>query len=107
MKGIGLGTQLGNDERYSLRHQARDEMHVAGKSIELGYHDRGFRLPGLSQSFAQPRPPLESVTSLARLDLDMLGDDRQALCFEVQKVQTQTPGGGGTVIPLQPRWACG
>ena len=35
MKGVGIGAQLGHDERHLLRHQAGDEMH------DLFLHQQG------------------------------------------------------------------
>jgi hypothetical protein len=32
---IGVGPEIGNDERNFVRHEAADEMHVAGQAIQL------------------------------------------------------------------------
>ena len=73
--------EFGDQERDALRHQPRDEVHVAAEPVELGDRDR--RAPalaaGLGERVTEFRAPLERVSALARFDLDMLGDDLEAL----------------------------
>ena len=63
-----------------MRHQAADEMHVARKPIEFGDGDRARPsiAAGLGEGGGELRAALERVDGLARLDLDMLGDDLEA-----------------------------
>ncbi len=64
-----------------MRHQAGNEMNVAAEPVELGDDDRA-RLPvaaGLGEGLGELRAALEGVRALARLDLDMLGDDPEPL----------------------------
>jgi hypothetical protein len=46
---VRVGAKPGNDERRPLRHQARDESHVAEEAAELGHHHRRLALAGLRQ----------------------------------------------------------
>jgi hypothetical protein len=62
-----------------MRHQPRDEVHVAAQPIELGDQHRALRLASLRQRSGQLRPPIERVGTLTRFDLDMLGDDLDPL----------------------------
>ena len=50
-------------------------MHVAAEAIELGDEDRAFRPAGSRECRRELWPAVERVGALARLDLDMLGDD--------------------------------
>jgi pimeloyl-ACP methyl ester carboxylesterase len=39
-EGIGICAEFGDNERYPLRHQSRNEGDVARQPVELGYYDR-------------------------------------------------------------------
>ena len=78
---LDVRAEIGDQERRLVRHEAADEMHIAREPVELCYGD-GARLPvaaGASQGGGELRAAVERVGALARLDLDMLGDDLEAL----------------------------
>jgi hypothetical protein len=60
-------------------HQAADEMHVAGQTIQFSNDDRAFELAGLGERGGQLRSAIQRVRSLAGFDLDELGSDLQTL----------------------------
>jgi hypothetical protein len=76
---VRVPAQLGDDERGSLRHEARDERDVAAQPIQLRDDDRRLDLARRRECCGQPRPTLERVGALAGLNLDELGDDVEAL----------------------------
>ena len=51
-EGIGMGTELGNDEGRLVRHQTGNEMNVTTQPIELGNDDRGFEATGVFKAGA-------------------------------------------------------
>ena len=67
---IDVRPQFGDDEGNPMRHQAGNEMDVAGETVELGDHDRTTQRARLGERRRQLRPPVERVASLAGLDLD-------------------------------------
>jgi hypothetical protein len=79
MKGICVRSKLGNDEWHTLRHQAGNEGHVAGKAIELGHQDRTFLFARSGQRCGELWPSIESVCPFAGFDLGELANDRDAL----------------------------
>ena len=62
---VGVGAQLGDDERHALRHEAGDERHVARQPVELGHDDRALRLSGHGERGGQLGPAVEGVSALA------------------------------------------
>ena len=78
---IGIGTELGDDERNPLRHQPGNEGHIARQAIELRHDDRAFGLAGQGEGGCQLRPAVEGIRALAGLDLGELLDDGNALGF--------------------------
>jgi hypothetical protein len=54
-------------------------MYVAGQPIELGYDGGALTLAGLGERRRKLRATIQSIRALARLDLDVLGDDLKAL----------------------------
>jgi hypothetical protein len=62
---VGVGAELGHDERHVVAHQAADEMNVAAQPIELGDDDWASRLPGLPERCGQLGPTIEGVGALA------------------------------------------
>ena len=77
----GIGAQVSNHERHSMRHQSRDEMHVSTQPIELRDQDRTFRLTGLRQGGREFGPALKGICPLAGLDLDMLANEFDSFGF--------------------------
>lgn len=43
---VGIGSKLHSDERNFIDHEAANEVHIAGQSIQLGDHHRPLELPG-------------------------------------------------------------
>jgi len=78
---ISIGSELGNEERHSLGHQAGNESHVARKPIQLGHQDRTFLLTRCSRRARELGPSIESVGSLAGFDLSELTGKADALGF--------------------------
>jgi hypothetical protein len=52
-EGIGISAQFCDDEGRSVCHQTGDEMHIAGKPVQLGDNDRCSVLLGQVQSRSQ------------------------------------------------------
>ena len=77
---IGVGAELGDDERRPVRHQPGDEMHVAGQPIELGDDDR--RTLSL-RAYERPRAPCPApalvIIPLPAFGLGERGADGEAL----------------------------
>lgn len=78
-EGVRVGAQLGDDERHTLRHQPRDERHIAREAIELRRHHGGLRPLRLRQRIAQHRSAIERIGPLAGFDLGQLADQFQGL----------------------------
>ena len=89
-EGVGIDTQLRNDERYLLRHQAGDERNIAREAIQLRHDHRTAELPGLRQRGGQFRPAVDGVGTFAGLDFDMLVGDGEVVAFG-------EPGDAGTL----------
>src|ERR1700722_122479 len=53
-----------------MRHQAGNEMDVAGETVELGDYDGTAQRACLRQSRSQLRPPVERIASLTGFNLD-------------------------------------
>ena len=76
---VSIGSKLGYDERHPLRHQPRNEGHVPRQAIELR-HDHGSLVPAsLLERLSQLWTAIEGISPLSGLDLDMLGDDLEAI----------------------------
>ena len=71
-EGIGIGSQLGNDEWHTLGHQAGNEGHVAREAIELGNQHRTLRLARCGQRCGKLWPSIERIGALAGFDLGEL-----------------------------------
>jgi hypothetical protein len=66
-------TQLSHEKRNPLRHEAGDEVDVTAQPIELGDDDSAGELLCLHERLLEHRPPVERISTLAGLDLLMLG----------------------------------
>jgi hypothetical protein len=107
---IGVAAELGDNERDALSHEAGDERHVTAQAIQLRDDDRGLVAAGLGERGGELRAAIERVGTLARLNLDMFGDDLEALGLGeardglalTLKAEPATLGGG----PLEgcPAW---
>ena len=75
---IAVDAELSDDERHPVRHQAADEVHVAGQPIELRHRDGALRFAGVGQRRGELRAPLEGIAALAGLDLQVFADQFQA-----------------------------
>jgi len=81
---INVTAQLGDDEGRLMSHQARDEMHVAGQSIQLGHDDRGLVVfLGDLQRRCELWPAIQCVGALAGLYLRECLDHVEA--FDLRK----------------------
>jgi hypothetical protein len=81
-EAISIGAKLGNDEGHFVRHQARDKKNISAEPIELRNRYRALSVTaGLGQRGGELRAPIEGVSPLARLDLDELGLDLEALAL--------------------------
>jgi len=71
---------LGDDKRDTVRHQTRNEMHVARQSVELCDGDLACLAMSarLGQRDGEFRAAVERVASLARCVLFELSDDLEA-----------------------------
>jgi len=78
---LDVGSEIGDQKRRAMRHEAADEMNVTRQPVEFGDGDR--RPLAVMASFGQGggelRAAIENVRALASLDLDMLGDDLEPL----------------------------
>jgi hypothetical protein len=72
---VGVGTQLGDDERHLLRHQAAYEVHVTGQAIELGDDDRALGFSRSCERSGKFRAAVQRIGAFAGLDLDVLADE--------------------------------
>jgi hypothetical protein len=63
-EGIDVGPELGDHERHPLRHQSRNERHVAAKTVELGHHDRALALARRLELRLQLGPALERLVEV-------------------------------------------
>jgi hypothetical protein len=68
---INVRPEFGHDKRNAMRHQTRDEVHVAAQTIELGHNDRRRPLGAAVAELASPldrsrklRPAVERVRAL-------------------------------------------
>jgi hypothetical protein len=60
-EGVGIGSELGNDERHALRHQAREGGDVPREPVELGNDDGTSPAPCASMpSLELPRRQVET-----------------------------------------------
>lgn len=76
---IGIGAQLGDDERHLVRHQSADEVDIAAQAAELGDHDRRLQLAGGLEGRRQLWPAFQCVVTLGCLDfLKGITDERVA-----------------------------
>ncbi len=80
-EGVGVGTELGDDEGRTLRHKSGDESHVAGEAIELGYDHGTLAATCGGEGSSQLWPPIERVRALAAFCLDELGCEGEAFGF--------------------------
>ena len=78
---IGIGPELGHDERHALRNQPGHEGDVAGEAIELGNQHRTLRQASRGEGNCQLRSAVERIGSLAGLYLGELGYQGDALGF--------------------------
>ncbi len=78
---VGVDTQLGDNERHPLGHQAGHEGHVAGETVELGNNDRASVGAPSGQRRGELRAAIEGIGALAGLDLDELGGQPKAFSF--------------------------
>ena len=78
---VGIGSEFGDDEGHTLRHQAGNEGHVAREPVELGHQDRTLRLARCGQRCGELRPSVERVGALAGFDLGEFGEDGDAFGF--------------------------
>ena len=62
---VGISAHLGYDERQTLRHQAGDESHVAGKAAEPGHYNRHLGFARLGQCFRQLRAAFQGIRPFA------------------------------------------
>jgi hypothetical protein len=76
---VRVAAQLGDDERSSPRHKARDEGDVSRQPVQLRDDDRRLDLSRRRERCGQLRPALERVRPLAGLNLDELANDVEAL----------------------------
>ena len=83
---VHVGAKFGDDELHALCHQAGDEVNVAAEAIQLGNCYWATAAPSFAEGFCKLRPAVQSVRSLAGLDLDELADDLEAFpCGEASK----------------------
>ena len=66
---IGISTQLGDDERDALRHQAGNEGHIAREPVELRYQDTATGTAGCRQGGGKLGPAIERVGAFAGFHL--------------------------------------
>ena len=78
MKGSASAQSSATRNGNFLRHQARDEGHVARQAIQLRHADRASAQLGSSQRSGELRPPVQCVCALARFDFHELARDMQA-----------------------------
>ena len=75
---IDVPAQCGNDERHPLRHQPADKGDVAAKPIELRHSDFAFSFLSGFKRGLEFGTAIQSIATLAGLDLGELGDDGEA-----------------------------
>jgi hypothetical protein len=68
-KGIDVAAQLRDDKGHLVHHKPRDEMHVAGQPVELGYDNRAACLLRRLDRGGKLRAPIQGVGTLAALML--------------------------------------
>jgi hypothetical protein len=92
MKGSASAPSFDADKGHLLDHERGHESNVTGQPIELrDDHGAGLAMTaGLGQRGGELRATIERVRALPRLDLDMLGDDFEALGLG-------EPGDGGAL----------
>jgi hypothetical protein len=76
---VSISPQFSNDEGHVLSHQARDEGHISGESVELGYNDWTLPLPACGQGCGKLRASVEGIRPLPCFDLDELGGEVKVL----------------------------
>src|SRR5271166_583807 len=98
---IHVRPKFGDEERDVVRHQAGNETDIAAEPIELGDGDwTEFPMPAsCGQGGGELRAAIERVRALARLDLDMLGDDLKVLGLG------EAGDGGALGVNAEPRAA--
>jgi len=78
---VGVGTEFGDDERHSLRHQAGDERHVTAQPVELRHQHRALLLSRIGQRRSQLAAALQRIGALTGFDLDNSPTTFDALGF--------------------------
>ncbi len=76
---LNVGPQLGDDEPDALRHKPGDESYVSAQPVQFRDDDGALEAAGLGEGGGELWAALKSVGTLASLNLDMLGDDLEAL----------------------------
>src|ERR1035437_3389341 len=97
-KRIAPSPEFRHNERNSLHHQTRDEVHIAGDPIQLRYHNRAAAGLGASQGCQQLRPTLQSIRALAGLDFNKFRHELKALSLN------KSPDGFALSLYAQPRF---
>ena len=69
---INVAAELRDDEGHALSHQARDEVHIAAQTIQLGHGDMSAKLLGLTKGSGELWALVKRAATLAGLDLDKL-----------------------------------
>ena len=88
---VHVRTKLCHNERNALRHQPGDERDIARQPIELGDNDRAYALASAVERGRQLRTPIERISALASLDLDILAGDLQTLGLSEALSVTRRP----------------
>ena len=75
MRRVGVGAELGDDERDPLCHQVGYEGDIAREAVELGDDHRTALATGGREGAGELRPAFERIGALAGGRLDELGDE--------------------------------
>jgi hypothetical protein len=108
---VDVVAEFGDNERDTLAHQPGNECYITAEAIELRNNHGTPRFPGLCQCCREFGPSVESIGTLAALDLDILGGNINSLGFrkaldsdflglDAQPALALTARGNGTAAEL-------